>query len=161
MKYKEKIEKCELLIDKILNTWIVFMLFLMLLVICTKVILYKFFGISINWYLEVSQYCLINITYFGAALAFRLNRHISIDIVVEKFPQKIKNIIEFIGFIVITIFSIVLFYSSYLILFKAKGSTPSLSLPLYIYYFPICGGTLILCVYEFFKLLKKLDYVKK
>lgn len=161
MKYIEKIEKCELLIDKILNTWIIFMLFSMLLVICTKVILYKFFGISINWYLEVSQYCLINIAYFGAALAFRLNRHISIDIFVEKFPKKIKNIIEFIGFIVISIFSIVLFYSSYLILFKSKGSTPSLNLPLYIYYLPICGGTLILCIYEFFELLKKLNYVKK
>ena len=161
MKCKEKIENCELLIDKILNAWIVFMLILMLLVICTKVILYKFCGISLNWYLEVSQYCLINIAYFGAALAFRLNRHISIDIVVEKFPKKIKNIIEFVGFIVITIFSIVLFYSSYLILFKAKGSTPSLNLPLYIYYFPICGGTLILCIYEFFKLLKKLNYVKQ
>jgi TRAP-type C4-dicarboxylate transport system permease small subunit len=156
MKYFEKIEKIESTIDKIINTWIVLMLFIMVVVICVKVFVYRIFGVPMNWYLEVSQYCLINIAYFGAALAFRLKQHISIDFIVVKFSKRIKELIEIISQILLIPFLFILFYAGIIILFKSKGCTPTLELPMYIYYFPVCGGSLFLCVYGLLDLLKKL-----
>jgi len=156
MKYYEKIEKIESIIDKIINTWIVLMLLIMVVVICVKVIVYRLFGIPLNWYLEVAQYCLINIAYFGASLAFRLKQHISIDVIVAKLSNKTKELIEIITQILLIPFLLILFYAGLIILFKSKGSTPTLELPMYIYYFPVCGGSLFLCIYGLLDLLKSL-----
>ena len=163
MKYYEKIEKIEKIektIDKIINTWIILMLLIMVIVICMKVIIYKLFGTPMNWYLEVSQYCLINIAYFGASLAFRLKQHISIDVIVVKLSNKIKESIEIIAQVLLIPFLFILFYAGLIILFKSKGSTPTLELPMYIYYFPVCGGSFFLCIYGLLGLLKRL-YLKK
>ena len=156
MKYYDKIEKIESIIDKIINTWIVLMLLIMVIVICVKVIVYRLFGIPMNWYLEVAQYCLINIAYFGASLAFRLKQHISIDIIIAKLSNKAKKLIEIIAQVLLIPFLFILFYAGLIILFKSKGSTPTLELPMYIYYFPVCGGSLFLCIYGVLDLLKRL-----
>ncbi|MBE3128191.1 MAG: TRAP transporter small permease [Actinobacteria bacterium] len=153
MKYYEKIES---IMDKIVITWIVLMLLIMVIVICVKVILYKLFSIPMNWYLEVAQYCLINIAYFGASLAFRLKQHVSIDIIVAKLSNKTKELIETIDKVLLIPFLFILFYASLIILFKSRGITPVLELPLYIYYFPVCGGSFFLCTYALLDLLKRL-----
>jgi len=153
MKYYEKIES---IIDKIVITWIILMLFIMVIVICMKVILYKLFGIPMNWYLEVAQYCLINIAYFGASLAFRLKQHVSIDIIVAKLSNKTKELIETIVQILLIPFLFILSYASLIILFKSRGITPVLELPMYIYYFPMFGGSFFLCIYAVLNLLKRL-----
>jgi len=152
MKYYEKIES---IIDKIVLTWIILMLLIMVIVICMKVILYKLFGIPMNWYLEVAQFCLINIAYFGASLAFRLKQHVSIDFIVVKLSNKTKELIETIVQILLIPFLFTLFYASLIILFKSRGITPVLELPMYIYYFPMFGGSFFLFVYALLGLLKK------
>jgi TRAP-type transport system small permease protein len=150
-----KIENIETKIDLAVKTWISLMVLVMFLVISIKVILFKLFGYTMNWYLEVSQMCLIHLTYFGAALAFRKNEHIAIDFFVNLFPEKVRTLLDFFVTLLLIPFLVILLNSSLTILFKAKSSTPMLGLPHYIYYFPIFGGSLILFIYAFLELLRK------
>ena len=58
-------------VDSVTNFWISFTLAVMLVVILLDIVLREVFGSPLTWHLEMSQYCLINVAYIGAAVAHR------------------------------------------------------------------------------------------
>lgn len=140
----EKIAKAA---DWLLTVWIVGALAIMVLTIISDVFLREALDYPLVWNLEVAQYCLINLTYVGAALAFRHRAHISISAATSMLPPRVQRWVDVAGRMLVLPFLVILVYSGVQILQKAKGVTPTLRLPIGVYYFPIFIGAVLLCFY--------------
>lgn len=148
------LEKMAKAADKLLTVWIVGALVVMVLTIISDVLLRETVSHSLTWNLEVAQYCLINLTYVGAALAFRHRAHISINTVTARLPVGAQKWIDVIARFLVLPFLLILAYSGLQILQKAKGVTPTLRLPIWMYYFPIFIGAILLCFYGVIQLIE-------
>ena len=84
-------------LDHVTDFWISFTLATMLLVILLDIIMREFFNAPLTWHLELSQYCLINVTYIGAAVAHRHRDHISINLFTSMLPPKKEKFVNLIG----------------------------------------------------------------
>lgn len=135
-------------IDRFTDFWISLTLAVMMLVILADIILREVANSPLTWHLEMAQYCLINVTYIGAAVALRRKEHISINLFTAMLPEKKERYVNLIGKIVLFPFLIILVYSSFDILMKGRGVTPSLRLPKWTYYSPIFVGSVCLCIYS-------------
>ncbi len=145
-------------VDSVTDFWISFTLAVMLVVILLDIVLREVFGSPLTWHLEMSQYCLINVAYIGAAVAHRHRNHISINLFTSMLPPKKEGYVNLIGKSIILPFIFILAYSSFEILLKTKGVTPSLRLPKWTYYFPIFVGSVCLCIYSVSMLIQ--DFLK-
>jgi TRAP-type C4-dicarboxylate transport system permease small subunit len=141
------LEKMTKVADRLLTVWIVGALVVMVLTILSDVFLRETLSYPLTWNLEVAQYCLINLTYVGAALAFRRRAHISISVVTSILSATAQRWVDVFGRFLVLPFLVILAYSGMQILQKAKGVTPTLRLPIWVYYFPIFIGAVLLCFY--------------
>lgn len=141
------LEKMAKGVDRLLTAWIVGALVVMVLTIISDVSLREIVSYSLTWNLEVAQYCLINLTYVGAALAFRHRAHISINTVTARLPAGVQRWVDVVARCFVLPFLCILAFSGMQILQKAKGVTPTLRLPIWVYYFPILVGAVLLCFY--------------
>ncbi len=146
--------------DSITTVWILVAIALMFIVIVLEVVLREILNLPLTWHLEVSQYCLINVTYVGAAAAFRLRAHISINLLTSNFSQPMERYVNLIGRFFLVPFFVLLAYSGFDILLKSKGVTPSLQLPISIYYFPIFVGSLFLCFYSLVEIIAEITSIR-
>jgi TRAP-type C4-dicarboxylate transport system permease small subunit len=151
------LEKTARATEKVVTWWIVTALAVMVLTIVSDVTLREAFDYSLTWNLEVAQSCLINLTYVGAALAFRLRAHISINTVTARLPVKIQKWVDVFARCLVLPFLGVLAYSGFEVLQKAKGVTPTLRLPISVYYFPIFIGSILLCFYGAIQVLEAIE----
>ncbi|MFB3816804.1 MAG: TRAP transporter small permease [Candidatus Methylomirabilales bacterium] len=140
--------------DRLLTVWIVSALVVMVLTIVSDVFLRESISYPLIWNLEVAQYCLTNLTYVGAALAFRRRAHISINSLTSLLPARAQQWVDVAGRAVLLPFLGVLVYSGVQILQKAKGVTPTLRLPMWIYYFPIFIGSVLIAFYAVVQILE-------
>jgi TRAP-type C4-dicarboxylate transport system permease small subunit len=61
-------------------------------------------GHPVSWSVDMAQLLFVWASFLGADLALRSERHIGVDIVVRALPQKIKKIITFCSYILISVF---------------------------------------------------------
>jgi len=151
------LEKVAKVADQVLTWWIVTALVIMVSTIVCDVILRGTVSYSLTWNLEVAQYCLINLTYVGAALAYRLRAHISISTATSLLPRAAQKWVEVVARFLVLPFLALLVLSGVQILQKAKGVTPSLHLPIWVYYFPVFIGSVLLCFYGVLQLLEAIQ----
>ncbi len=152
-----RLEKLAQTLDTIIIWWIVTTLAIMVLTIVCDVILRESLDSPLVWNLEVAQSALINITYVGAALAFRRRAHISINVVTARLPLKIERWVEVVARCLVLPFIAVLTYSGLLVIQHARGVTPTLRLPIWMYYFPIFIGSVLLCFYAVLQILEAIQ----
>jgi TRAP-type C4-dicarboxylate transport system permease small subunit len=143
--------------ERVVTWWIVTALAVMVLTIVSDVILRETFDYPLTFNLEVAQSCLINLTYVGAALAFRLRAHISINTVTARLPVKVEKWVDVFARCLVLPFFGILAYSGLQVLQKAKGVTPTLRLPIWMYYFPIFIGSILLCFYGVVQVLEAIE----
>jgi TRAP-type C4-dicarboxylate transport system permease small subunit len=141
------IEKVAKATERVVTWWIVTALAVMVLTIVSDVILRNAFDYPLTWNLEVAQSCLINLTYVGAALAYRLRAHIAINTVTSRLPAHVEKWVDVFARCLVLPFLATLAYSGIQVLQKAKGVTPTLQLPIWVYYFPVFIGSVLLCFY--------------
>ncbi len=110
-----------------------------------SLILITFFGVIMRyafsspfiWLEEVQLWCFVWIVFFGGSVAFRTQNHVSIDMIVDSLPNKIRKVVEFIGKIIII--GILLFILSKSLVFvkqmiKIDRTTNILRIPYYLIY---------------------------
>ncbi len=148
------------LVDRLLTVWIVGALAVMVLTIVCDVFLRETISYPLTWNLEVAQSCLINLTYVGAALAYRRRAHISINTVSSRLPARAQQWVDVAARGLLLPFLGVLVYSGVQILQKAKGVTPTLRLPMWIYYFPVFIGAVLICFYAIVQILEAVDALR-
>lgn len=111
----------------------------------------QFFGTALGWAIEISEYSLVYITFFGAAWLLREEGHVKVEIVVELLNARHQALIElatsFVGLIVsaaLTYFSAVTTIKEYL------SGTVQIESPLkpalYLLLIPIPVGAAALCI---------------
>jgi TRAP-type C4-dicarboxylate transport system permease small subunit len=148
------LEKVARAADGLLTVWIVSALVVMVLTIGVDVLLRETLSYPLIWNLEVAQTCLINLTYVGAALAFRRRAHISINSATALLPARVQQWVDLGGRALLLPFLGVLVYSGVQILQKAKGVTPTLRLPMSVYYFPVFIGSVLIAFYAVVQILE-------
>ena len=62
------------------------------------VIMRYFANNPIIWQEEVQSWCMVWIVFIGASAAVRTGGHIAIDFIVDLMPERIKTIIEYLGY---------------------------------------------------------------
>ena len=102
-------------------------------------------GAGISWFEELARYCMVYMTLLATEIGLRDGTQLSITAVVDRFGGKGRKIIAFLGKLVMTIFSAVIFRASFTLLAKQASSgqfSPGLGAPMYIPYaaLPISFG---------------------
>ncbi|SDI28667.1 TRAP-type C4-dicarboxylate transport system, small permease component [Alteribacillus persepolensis] len=105
---------------------------------------------SIPWVLEITEYLLVFLTFFGAAWLLRENGHIQFDLVLNHLPERIRNFFTFIssciGFIVSIVITIFGFLATIEMYTKGAYTDAMLQIPRFILLIIIPIGFLFLTV---------------
>ena len=70
--------------------------------------IFRFFGIDMSWSTDMAQLIFAWVCFIGADLAMQEDKHTGVDVLIDKFPLKIKNIIYLINNVLILGFLIFL-----------------------------------------------------
>ncbi|MGF6906049.1 TRAP transporter small permease [Fusobacterium sp. PH5-44] len=121
--------------------------FLILVFITFMGVIYRYaLSNPIIWLEEVQLVCMVIIVYFGISAAVRTGSHVAIDMIVEKFPEKTKRIIEIIIWCIIMIVLGYLFIQSKKIvvqMFQRNRATNILKIPYWLVYGSVPVGCIL------------------
>ncbi|WP_343185005.1 TRAP transporter small permease [Anoxynatronum sibiricum] len=67
------------------------------------VIMRYFVNRPLVWLEEVQLMCFVWIVFFGAGAAFRTGSHVAIDMLVDRFPQQLRKIVEILIYIAVVL----------------------------------------------------------
>ncbi|MDD3174474.1 MAG: TRAP transporter small permease [Herbinix sp.] len=70
----------------------------------------RFFGIDMSWSTDLAQLSFAWVCFIGADLAMRKNRHMGVNMLVDKFPVKFRNIIYLFNNILMLCFLLIAVY---------------------------------------------------
>jgi TRAP-type transport system small permease protein len=110
------------LIDFI-ESWAMFLLALMVVVVCLGVFFRYVLGAALAWYDEFASYLLVWLTFYGAVAASYHNRHIQFDTVVERLMPDTRRKVQMIAELFVLGFQIVILYYGWLLTQKMGDET--------------------------------------
>jgi TRAP-type C4-dicarboxylate transport system permease small subunit len=102
---------------------------LLIILVFTAAVL-RFFGIDMSWSTDLAQLTFAWVCFIGADLAIRKNRHMGVDMLVNRFPLKVRNWIYLFNSILMLCFlAFVVYYGSSLCIsnFQRKFNTLPIS----------------------------------
>lgn len=82
----------------------------LLIILVFSAAVLRFFGIDMSWSTDLAQLCFAWVCFIGADLAIRKNRHMGVDMLVNRFPIKVRNIIYLFNNILMLCFLLVVVY---------------------------------------------------
>lgn len=104
-----------------------------------------------TWLEEIQSACLVWIVFGAASAGFRTGSHVAIEMIVERFPQKIQKVFQIlITLVVIIVIGYLLFQSlGFIQMFLKNGrTTPILHIPYWIIYL-ICPVSFVLQIVSY------------
>jgi TRAP-type C4-dicarboxylate transport system permease small subunit len=104
-------------IDNHIEEWILVTLLAVSLTSITLQICMRFiFGNSLSWSEELARYCFIWLIYIGIAYGVKLSRHITLDVVYDLVPDKMKKAFQLLSNLLVGAFALIVIYNSYLLI---------------------------------------------
>ncbi|MHA6260769.1 TRAP transporter small permease [Sporosarcina sp. CAU 1771] len=103
--------------------------------------------LPLSWSEELAVYCLVWITFLGAAYALSLKAHIGVDFFVDRFPASLKKVFLVIAAIASFSFYIILIIQGYdLVQSSMSQTSPVMKIPMGLIYLviPLSGLFLII-----------------
>ena len=136
----------------VLEWWAVLLLVLMVVLVSLGVFCRYVLGASLAWYDEFASYLLVWLTFYGAVAASYHHRHISFEMVVNRFLPNTRRIVGGVAELCVLGFQVVLFYYGWTLMQK-MGDETAISLPWvkmgWVYsVLPIAGGLMLLISLE-------------
>ncbi|MDR1907684.1 MAG: TRAP transporter small permease [Holosporales bacterium] len=113
------------------------------------VIMRYIFNRPIVWLEEISMALIIWSVFFAAGYAFRTNNHVSVELLVEYLPRKLRWIIEVFVFIVVILTLCFFGFTSFKLvvhLFDIMRVTNILKIPYWIIYLPIPISSVLMII---------------
>ena len=154
-----------IILDRTIDSLAVFtqaLVILIMLVVCADVFLRYFFNSPMFWVLESTQFALVFITFLGAAWVLKIDGHVRMDIVINRFSQRTQTRVNIVTSIlcaiiclVVTWYGAVVWWDYLQIDFIYPGS---LKIPAYLLEFVIPMGGLILSI-QFLR--KTYNYIER
>ena len=105
-----------------------------------NVILRYIFDASLTWAAELTTYLFLWSTFFGAAYCFKMDAHISIDILFEKVKPKTAKFLMILSYTITLIFLLAVAYYGYeylLLVNELEENSVDLEIPMWIVYLVI------------------------
>lgn len=136
------------LIDQCVDTFLAFLIIGMTLVVSISVFYRYVLNYPLSWSEEITRLMIVWLSFVGAYMAMRENKHIGFDLLISKFSPKAQALVALIGYFLQLGFLIVLFWEgiSFSREFLNVGM-PYTNLPIgWLYYsvFPVSGALMIL-----------------
>lgn len=132
-------------------------LMVMVLLVVTDIILRRFFNSPLSWSLEAVEFMLVIVVFFSVAYCAIKDSHVSIDVLVARFPATTRKIID----IFTHILGIALFFfmtwgviMSGITQWKGGYITGILPVPVYPFLFVIALGSAMLALVLLMQLLE-------
>lgn len=133
-----------------------FLVFLVVLV-STNVIARYVFNHVFNWAEELATLSFIWCTYIAIAAAFKQNKHIAIDIIVNLFPEPLQKVIDILINILLLVMNIGITYLAILLTISSKGKpTPILRISYSYVNISLVISFGLMAIYGFMDLIKKI-----
>lgn len=143
------IHKLSDILDKLMEVVIVFMLGAMVVITGAQIICRLFFT-SLAWSEEATRYLLIWSTMLGAGCVYKHSAHISITIVPDALPEKLKDILQILVHVLCAIlFTLIVLYGIQYFGKQGKQLSPALRLPMRYVYLCIPSGAGIMAFHAF------------
>lgn len=120
---------------KIANVLVVIALSLMALLVFTNVVLRYVFGTGMPWAEELSRYLFIWMIFLGAIVALQQRSHLTVDLLTEAVPLKVKKILLIISnFLVLLVLMLILNGSWAMTLQNLHVNAPATGIPMFMIY---------------------------
>jgi len=124
---------------------IVTMMSIMVALVFTNVVTRYLFNNSIIWAEELSQYLMVWIAFLGAGLALREGRHVAVEMLQDKLPQRFRrNVRGVVAILMAAMFLTVAILGFRFAHFAMEQETPVMNISLAIPYLCVPIGALLL-----------------
>lgn len=131
-------------------------------VVTLQILTRYFLQNPLGWSEEVTRYLFIYSTFLAASVGVRHGIHIGVDILTERISGVSKNILRFIVSVILFLFVLLLiYYGSVLSIDNWAQKSPSLSLPMGMFYAAIPIGSLLSLIFIFEDILLQIKGDKK
>ncbi len=153
------------IINKILSVVLSALVAIMVAVVTWHVVA-RLIGHPSDWTDEFLRYSIIWLTMLGAPYAYGQNKHLSINVLTNRFSARGKIIDKIVVHVIVLILSVVVFIvGGVMVTMNAAGQfSASMHLPMQVYYLgvPISGVLMVLyCIQHITGLLKELKELKE
>lgn len=132
------------------------MLLALILTITAGVTARYVFGSPFTWTEELATFIFIWISFMGAVTASYDKRHVAVDFLVTKLPQRVQDVIKLFTYVAILVFVVLLVYGSFVLFPTMKHVSVALRLPKWLYYIPVCTASVEMF---FIYLAEMLEYI--
>ena len=151
-------------VDSLLITVLNSLLFTMLFCVCWQVFSRYFLRMPATFTEELVRFLLMWVGLLGAAYGFGTHRHLSLTLLVDKFPAKLKLTIKIAIIALVAALALgLLMYGGYrLMLIAITQKSSVLAIPMWIVYgvLPISGGLILFYqIYDFFTLINSKENI--
>jgi len=102
-----------------------------------NVVLRYAFDMSLTWAGELTNYIFIWSAFFGVAYGFKLNTHISIDLIIQKIPKELAKFFVVLSQLITLVFLLFISYFGYeliLLTIELEEISVDLDIPLWLVY---------------------------
>lgn len=133
------------------------LLFSMVVVVFMQVATRYVFEAPLSWTEELSRYCLIWLSFIGAAMAMKARGHFAVEYLIHKLPKRLHPPAELALLVIIGVFLAVLLDTGITVLQVTNMQTsPALQVPMSYVYCSIPIGALFMIVHLLVLLTEKL-----
>ena len=128
-----------------ITEYIVFGMMVIMTTVIISQIIFRFFFTALSWSEEVARFLLVWSSLLGAAIGFKRGSHITVTLLVSKFPPRILKFLKFLAYVLEAIFFyIVIVYGVSLMRVQASQTSAALLISMsYIYAIYPIGGIII------------------
>ncbi|MGI6235822.1 MAG: TRAP transporter small permease [Christensenellales bacterium] len=148
------INKASDLVDAACQVIVVALLAAMVLVTSAQIICRVFFS-ALSWSEEVARYLLVWSTFIGAGCVYKKGGHISVLIVQELFPHKLRRFVQTLVHLLCSIFfAIAVYYGFRYMKMQGTQLSAALHIPMRLMYMAIPVGSSVMLLHAFDAILK-------
>ena len=150
------------MLEKIINFGMMTSLALLSIIISLEVFSRYFFRLPLPWSTDFNRFFFVYLIFLGAVAGVREKAHLNIDIIIERFPKKIRAVWEIIINVLIILFLIALMLGgTRFAIDNFFQVTPYLMISISYYYVVIPFSALIMIYYLLFQIKDQIIDIHK
>src|SRR5690554_5364529 len=122
-------------------------LFIILFSMFLQVIYRYWFGVALTWPEALGKFSFVWMSFIGAAIGVRKNAHVRIDELINRLPERVKNVFTIIIHLVMLVILMVITVCSWDLVLKTTNSKlPGINVPVAYMYLavPVCTIRMII-----------------
>ncbi len=135
---------------KNLDAWFAGLMFAVTMVlVIVNVFSRYFFNAPIAWVEEVATSCFVYTVFVGAAWCLRTRQHVGVDLLVERLPEKAREVVHFLTDLIILVLNSYITYLSVLFIRSSRVKTmPILKISVNYLYAALTLGFGLMAIYS-------------